>query len=112
RQRGRRHAVEVDTAGKRNERRDRPQQRALAGAVRADHRQPAALLQPERDAVEDGDAVERHRQALDRKRAHCTTLLLVRRTTAKNGAPKNAVTTPIGSSAGAITVRASTSVKT
>ena len=34
---------------------------------------------------------------------------LVRSTTAKNGAPKNAVTTPIGSSAGDITVRAITS---
>ena len=38
--------------------------------------------------------------------------LLVRSRIAKNGAPKNAVTTPIGSSAGDISVRASTSAST
>ena len=50
---------------------------------------------------------------LQPKRRHTEAIRLeVRRTTAKNGAPKNAVTTPIGSSPGESAVRAITSANT
>ena len=64
-----------------------------------------------RDVVDDSVAAERTDRCVQRKRGHAV-LRLVRRTTAKNGAPKKAVTTPIGSSAGDITVRAITSART
>ena len=50
--------------------------------------------------------------AVERERDHDAILREVRSTTAKNGAPKNAVTTPIGSSAGESAVRAITSAST
>ena len=56
-------------------------------------------------------AVERDRDVL-RPEHHGPTVLVVRRTTAKKGAPRNAVTTPIGSCAGATTVRATRSMRT
>ena len=63
------------------------------------------------DGVDDATTAELDADALEGERAHVK-LLLVRSTTAKNGAPKNAVTTPIGTSAGAISVRARTSART
>ena len=59
-----------------------------------------------------GDVQKRlaHGEIPDLDTAHIIFLLL-RRTIAKNGAPKNAVTTPIGSSAGAIIVRPSRSAR-
>ncbi len=54
---------------------------------------------------------ELDRSRVERERRH-ENVLLVRSTIAKNGAPKNAVTTPIGSSAGETIVRASTSAST
>jgi len=96
----------VDKAG------DRPQQRRLPGAVRPDQRHPLAVVDRERDAVDDVPAPELDRQTLDRERTHVAILRDVRSTTAKNGAPKNAVTTPIGSSPGESAVRAITSART
>ena len=54
----------------------------------------------------------RHRHAAELDRAHDAPALVVRSTSAKNGAPKNAVTIPIGISAGASAVRAITSAST
>src|SRR5262245_57939921 len=104
--------VDQDGARAVGEAGDRPEQRALARTVRPDHRQPLAVVERRRDRLEDPRAVDRHADVLHGQRGHWITLRLVRTTIAKKGAPKNAVTTPIGSSAGAITVRASTSVKT
>src|SRR4029077_3284703 len=87
------------------------QERALAGAVRPDHRQPLAARNLGVDAVDDELAAERDRDSAEPQGRHVK-LRLVRSTTAKKGAPKNAVTTPIGSSAGDMIVRARTSVST
>ena len=105
-------AADLDGALPRDEPGDRPEQRALPGAVRADDRYPLPRLDRAADAVEDPGPAELDRQLSQRQRRHGPTLLLVRSTTAKNGAPKKAVTTPIGSSAGDTTVRASTSQRT
>ena len=70
---------------------------------------PASTSTRRRD---DGAPAEPDRHARRREIAFTRGLRLVRRTIAKNGAPKNAVTTPIGSSAGDSTVRAMTSAKT
>ena len=91
--------------------RDRAQRGRLPRAVRADQRDPLAALDLVGQRVEDACAAERDGHAVERQRCHAVRLV-VRSTTAKNGAPKNAVTTPIGSSAGDITVRAITSAKT
>ena len=87
-------AVELDQAG------DRPKQRRLAGAVRPDQRDPLALGDLEVDVVDDDLAAEPHGHAADVDGAHRAPPREVRRTIAKNGAPTNAVTMPIGSSAG------------
>ena len=68
------------------------------GPISATH---SPALDRERDAVDDVPAAELDRDPLERERAHRDAILrVVRSTIAKNGAPKNAVTTPIGSSAG------------
>ena len=94
---------------------DRAQQAGLAGAVRPDQRHPIAALDRERHAVHDvapaepdGDVAERERCL----RHYDAIRFEVRSTIAKNGAPKNAVTTPIGSSPGDSAVRAITSAST
>ena len=78
------------------------------GPISATHSPSLDLV---REPVDDRVAAERDATRVERERGHAYRLL-VRSTTAKNGAPKNAVTTPIGSSAGDITVRAITSAKT
>ena len=103
--------LEPDRARVRDEAGDRPQERRLAGAVRADQAQPLPVLDREVDVVDDPRAVERDRDRL-RPEHHGPTVLVVRRTNAKKGAPRNAVTTPIGSCPGAITVRATRSMST
>src|SRR5205823_3539283 len=74
-------------------------------------RDPFSLLDTGHETIDDTVAAERDGEIVKSEGRHAR-LLLVRSTTAKNGAPKKAVTTPIGSSAGDITVRASTSAKT
>ena len=89
---------------------ERAQHRRLAGAVRPEQRQPLAPFDRERDTVDDPGA-----RGLDRDVGgadHGPTVRVVRSTSAKNGAPTKAVTTPIGSSAGASAVRATTSAST
>ena len=102
-------AAEHDLAVVRDEPGERAQRRRLPGPVRADQRDPAALLGLERQA---GDRLHAAEADADVAQLDHRIVLAVRRTTAKNGAPKNAVTTPIGSSAGESTVRASTSAST
>jgi hypothetical protein len=104
-------AVEPDRARVRHEPGDRAQQRALPGTVRPDQRHPFARGDLGVDPVEDPRPAEVDRERVEDDGRH-RNVLLVRRTTAKNGAPKNAVTTPIGSSPGEITVRAITSQRT
>jgi hypothetical protein len=96
-----------------------PQQGRLAGAVGADHRHPLAGVDVEVEPVQDhgvpighGCAAGAQGGRSGRRGGGHVSRLDVRSTTAKNGAPKNAVTTPIGSSAGAISVRASRSANT
>src|SRR5262249_10213505 len=101
----RHRAFVADQAG------DRAERRRLAGAVRTDQRDPLARFDRRREAVDDAGPTERHGERIERERAQAC-LRLVRKTTAKKGAPKKAVTTPIGSSAGDITVRAITSANT
>src|SRR5690606_7561727 len=112
-----------DLAGPADQPGDRLEQGGLAGAVRADDREPAAGRGGEPDVGEHRPAAETHAQAAhlhpgrpgeDRwcGRAHTPSRLVARRTAMKNGAPTNAVTTPIGSSAGASASRATRSART
>src|SRR5919197_1121656 len=93
----------------RDEAGDRPEQRRLAGAVRADDADPLAVRDGGAHAVEDERAPEANADVVQDDHPN---LRLVRMTTAKNGAPQKAVTTPIGSSAGDSAVRATTSAST
>jgi hypothetical protein len=81
----------------------------LPGAVRPDQRRPAAGRGPQREPAHRGDWAEP-----DPEVARLDHLIDLdeRRTTAKNGAPRKAVITPIDSSAGDCTVRARTSART
>ena len=102
--------VEDDLARERQEPGDRAKQRRLAGAVRADEREPLPVGDRHVHGVDDRAAAE-----LDRDAAHVDHAApprVVRRTRAKNGAPQNAVTTPSGISAGASAVLATTSAST
>src|SRR5262249_23985046 len=103
--------VERDRPGRLHKPHERAQERALPGAVRADDRQPLAGLPAAGDAAEHLGAVERDRDAVEGDR-HPVTPRLVRRTIAKNGAPKKAVTRRIGSWAGESTGGATMSGKT
>src|SRR5919108_2067192 len=106
-------AVERDQAG------DRVQQRRLPGAVRPHHARPRPDRDGQRDVAEDLGVAEPHAEpchldgvsaAVFDRGAHAT-LPLRRSATTKNGAPRNAVITPIGISAGATAVRAPTSTR-
>src|SRR5262249_45380032 len=97
-------AAEVDRAVVRDQPGERTQSGRLAGAVRPKQPEPLAVGDGERDAMEDLGSAK-----LDVDVAQLDHRLRAR-TTAKNGAPKNAVMTPIGSSCGERIVRASTSV--
>ena len=64
-------AVEQDLAvGRRQERGDQLEQRALAGAVRADHREDLAVRDLEADVVDRDQAAEALGQMLDAEQAH------------------------------------------
>ena len=107
-----RYAVELDRPLRADETRNGPQKGRLPGAVGADQRHPLPRFHGRRDVVQHARAAELDAQVLEGQSTHGPTIRLVRRTIAKKGAPKNAVTTPIGSSAGDIAVRAITSAKT
>src|SRR6185312_6115271 len=91
------------------EARERPQRRGLPRAVGPDQRGPTSTVRTQREPAHGRDGPEPHPEVagLDHRAAR-----EVRRTIAKNGAPRNAVMTPIGSSAGERTVRATTSART
>src|SRR5436190_20571178 len=86
------------------------QQRGLPGAVRPDDAEPRCGLDLDRDVVQH-DALAEHDLELADLECHAAPSRPVRITTMKNGAPIRAVITPIGSSAGAITVRATVSAR-
>ena len=102
-------AVDQRVAGERQQPAERAEHTRLPGAVRADQHHPLLGGDVEREIAHCLGAVE-----TDAEIAELDHLidLAVRRTTAKNGAPKNAVTTPIGNSPGDTTVRARTSAST
>ena len=101
----------VDTRGavERQEAAERAQHARLARPVRPDEHDPLVVRDLEREVADSLGATEPHGEIaeLDHR-----IVLAERRTTAKNGAPKKAVTTPIGNSAGETMVRASTSAST
>src|SRR5581483_4942484 len=101
--------VDARVALERQEAAQRAQHARLPGAIRADEHHPLVGLDLEREAADRFRLPEPDAEIaqLDHR-----IVLAERRTTAKNGAPKNAVTTPIGSSSGDTTVRASTSART
>ena len=105
------NVVQRDRPVVREEARQGSQQRRLARSVRPDQPHPLALGDLEVDVAHHGPPSEPDRDAARRDRAHARPRI-VRSAIAKNGAPKNAVTTPIGSSAGDSTVRAMTSQST
>ena len=92
--------------------RDRPQQGGLARAIRADQAEPFAVRYLLGDAVKGGQlpVADTHRIEADHDRSR--RVRRDRSTKRKNGAPAAAVITPIGTSAGACTVRAATSART
>ena len=104
----------VHRAARRDQAGQGVEERGLAGAVGADERDPLAGRHREVDPVQDRDPVAGHAEVAAGHGGggghRCPLLLL--RTRRKNGAPIAAVTTPIGSSAGDIAVRATTSVRT
>ncbi len=75
------------------------QQRRLARAVRADDAQPLPRPHGVAEAVHGHVAAVAHADVVEDQRRHRDPCL-VRRMSRKNGAPRNAVTTPIGVSAG------------
>ena len=105
-------AVERDGAREGHQARDRPQQRRLPRPVRADERDPLALRNVEIDVAHDRPPAELHGHPPEADRRHAAVVLVERRTSAKKGAPRNAVTTPSGISAGESAVRAITSART
>src|SRR4029079_11251105 len=119
---GERPSPEPDLAAARNDPGDRVDQRRLPGAVRADHAGPRSGRDGQRDVADDLASAELARDPgrLERElaleprqlafRLHAV-LPLRRSTTMKNGAPMNAVITPIGISPGATAVRASRSTR-
>jgi hypothetical protein len=97
--------------GVRNKSCNRVQQRGLASAIRSNQGHPGTGRNDEIDIMYDRTPTATYPHAFPDDSVHATTRAR-RSTTRKNGAPTTAVTTPMGSSAGAMTVRARTSVKT
>src|SRR4029078_12092046 len=102
---------------------DRTEKRRLPAPVRPNQGDPFAALDGGRDLVDDRAAAELHRHPVEaggphqgppprpRAQAKKRATESSRRTKTKNGAPKSAVMTPIGPSAGASAVRATTSAR-
>ena len=87
------------------------QHRRLAGTVGANEAKPLARIQDVIEVDNSIDAVVTDTKIAKAKRAHCD-VCRVRRSRRKNGAPKNAVTTPIGVSAGLASTRLGMSAAT
>ncbi len=90
----------------------RAQQGGLARPVRPDQGEPAAGADRERHPAQHRDPVQVHGEILHGDGAHVRIALVERRIQTNTGEPASAVTTPIGSSAGATTVRAAVSAST
>ena len=87
------------------------QHRRLASAVRTNETQPFTRMQQVVKALHCFNTVVRHTHITKTERGHFE-VFLVRRRNKKNGAPKNAVTTPIGVSAGLASTRLGISANT
>src|SRR5262249_47587087 len=90
----------------------RPQDRGLASAVGPDEAQPPPGGRPAADAVQHLGLVQGDAEVVDRQATHVSTAPVPRSTQMNAGAPTSAVTTPMGSSEGASTVRARVSAST
>ena len=107
-----RFTADLDSPSMGDQAGNRAQHRGLACAVGTDQRQPFAGRHGEREFAHHLMTVIRHRHSLELQRNHGSTVRAERMTTMKNGAPRNAVTTPMGISAGEATVRARASAST
>src|SRR5919106_2430204 len=90
---------------------DGAEEGGLSRPVRADQCDPSPRGNLGAQTLEHPCAVVRDRHSNERDRSHGN-LLALRRTRRKKGAPKNAVITPIGTSAGDVAVLARKSAKT
>ena len=87
--------------------------RRAATVRRSDVRTSTSAASPEPGSIRARTAaVVSGRMARRARAGHVSTRLVTRSTATKNGAPTKAVTTPMGSSAGASTVRAIRSART
>src|SRR6202011_830182 len=91
---------------------DRPQDGRLARAVRSDQREPLAGANVEVEPADDDLGLVRDSHAAQQDVVHSAAALVDLITMMKKGAPTTAVITPIGSSAGAATMRAAVSART
>ena len=105
-------SADHDVALKRYETGDRTQDRRLARTVGPDQRQPLAGRDGQIQVPGHRPALVTDRNRGEDDRAHSGAPRVDLMTTMKNGAPRNAVITPIGSSAGATIVRAAVSART
>jgi hypothetical protein len=87
-----------------------PEQSGLAGTVGPEDRQEPAPRRPEADLVDEPPPGARDGEALHAQR-HAAVPLWCRRRPMNKGAPTRLVTMPVGSSAGATTVRAAASAR-
>src|ERR1700704_3727011 len=105
-------AADADLALVRNEPRDCPQDRRLAGAVGSDQTKPLAGADAEVQLADDDIRLVRDPDTAQDDVVHSAAALVDRITTMKKGAPTSAVITPMDTSAGAATVRAAVSART
>ena len=106
------YAVQRDGALVRHQPGHGSEQRRLSSAVRPDQADPLSARDVEVHVAHDEAPAKGDAEAARRDRGHERPPRIVRRTSTKNGPPKNAVTTPIGSSAGESAVLAMTSAST
>ena len=103
-------ATNADLALVRDEAGDGAGQGRFPCSVGADDAQPSSPLDAGRNAGQDGGPAQNDRRSFDIEHFQLS-FLDWRSTTKKKGAPKNAVTTPSGTSPGEMTVRAMRSAK-
>ena len=103
--------IDGNGAGVGDEPRGRSQHRRLARAVRTDDAHPFARVQDVVERLHCDVLAIQHTEITESEHRHRADSL-VRRSNKKNGAPKNAVTTPIGVSAGSDNTRLGMSAST
>src|SRR5881296_1728543 len=104
--------ADADLTLERNQAGDRAQDAGFARAVGPDEGHPLPRCDREVEFGDHGHALVRDREPGQTYLAHNAAARVERSTAMKKGAPRNAVMTPIGSSAGATTVRAAVSART